>query len=232
MVLMKRKPGIAHDEFARHMYEYGLLAGKVLRPWLRGYIQDLAVALEGAGEPAVDGVDELYLDDWQSLQAMRDFFTSDAAAVLRKEQNSFLHAPATMLIPVRQKFMVKPSGGIKIIALLKRKQGTTHEHFSRHWEDIHGPLCTRLLPWFTGYVQDHCMTVPGGSQPALDGLDEMWVADQPSWQSLFSFHGSDHGKPIRDDEAKFLDTASVGIFLVEQRYIIGDPLLEATSTDA
>lgn len=232
MVLLKRKAGLTREEFSRRWLESGSRAGKMLRPWLRGYIQDHAVGLEGAGEPAVDGLSELYLDDWQSLQAMSDYFLGDAARTLRDEEDQFLDTSATAVIPVDQKFMVKPSGGIKVIALLKRRRGTTHQQFSRHWEDIHGPLCVRMLPWFTGYVQDHCLAAPGAAAPYLDGLDEMWVADLASWQALLDFYVSEAGRPMRDDEAKFVDTSSVRMFRVEQKHILGGPGLEAVATSA
>jgi uncharacterized protein (TIGR02118 family) len=41
---------------------------------------------------------------------------------------------------------------IKILGLLTRKDGITHEQFVHHWFDIHAPLAL-AVPGIRGYVQ-------------------------------------------------------------------------------
>src|SRR4051795_527039 len=43
---------------------------------------------------------------------------------------------------------------IKVLSLLTRKDGISHEQFVRHWYDIHGPLAL-AVPGIRRYVQSH-----------------------------------------------------------------------------
>jgi len=227
IALLKRKNGITHEEFSRHWEEkHGPLAARMLEPWFRGYIQDHVLPLPGAEEPPIDGLDEMWVDDLESWQALYEFYMGDEGKPMRDDEAQFLDSSSTVIFLVDQKFMVRPAGRVKVMALLKRKKGTTHEQFSRHWEEIHGPLCVRMLPWFTGYIQDHAVTLPGAEEPPIDGLDEMWAADLESWQKLSAFHASEEGKPMQDDEEQFLDTSSISVFLVDQKFIIGSPEIQ------
>jgi uncharacterized protein (TIGR02118 family) len=227
IALLKRKSGITHEEFSRHWEEkHGPLAARMLRPWFRGYIQDHVEPLPGAEEPPIDGLDEMWVDDLESWQALYEFYTGDEGKPMLDDEAQFLDSSSTIVFLVDQKFMVKPVGGIKVIALLQRKKGTAHEDFSRHWEKEHGPLAARMLPWFKGYIQDHVVPLPGAGKPPIDGLDEMWADDLESWQALFGFHEGDEGKPMRDDEEEFLDTASIQVFLVDQKFMIGSPEMQ------
>ena len=43
---------------------------------------------------------------------------------------------------------------IKVLSLLTRKPGLTHEQFVKHWLEIHGPLA-HAVPGVRRYVQSH-----------------------------------------------------------------------------
>lgn len=73
---------------------------------------------------------------------------------------------------------------IKVLSLLTRKDGLTHEDFVRHWRDIHGPLALSV-PGLRRYVQSHI----GGTRTRadipeteveVDGIAELWYDDEAS----------------------------------------------------
>ena len=73
---------------------------------------------------------------------------------------------------------------IKIVSLLTRKDGLTHEEFVTHWRDIHGPLALSV-PGIRRYVQSHIQAtrtradIPE-AEVAIDGIAELWYDDEAS----------------------------------------------------
>jgi uncharacterized protein (TIGR02118 family) len=71
---------------------------------------------------------------------------------------------------------------IKVLSLLTRKQGLTHEAFVKHWLEIHGPLA-RAVPGIRRYVQSHIRgtrtraDIPE-TDVEVDGIAELWYDDE------------------------------------------------------
>ena len=107
----------------------------------------------------------------------------------------------------------------KIIAILKRKDGLTHEDFSRYWYEKHGPLAAKVIPGIKKYVQNHAVKLPGGGEPRIDGVAEIWFDDLESFQAMSRWYMSDEGKILRDDEKSFLNMSKVIGFVAEERII-------------
>jgi hypothetical protein len=75
-------------------------------------------------------------------------------------------------------------GLLKRLVPLVRKTGWTHDKFSRHWRDFHGPLLLALEPGPQRYSQMHVtseIALPGGIHalsPAPDGFSVSWFIDE------------------------------------------------------
>jgi len=70
---------------------------------------------------------------------------------------------------------------IKVLALLNRRDGISHDEFTRHWFDIHGPLAL-AVPGIRRYVQSHItetLTRPDIQETDVDvdGIAELWYDD-------------------------------------------------------
>lgn len=72
---------------------------------------------------------------------------------------------------------------IKVITLLKRKDGLTPEQFSRYWREEHGPLALKQYPQVIKYVQNH-VRHSAGEEPVYDGIAETY------WGSLETFEAA------------------------------------------
>jgi uncharacterized protein (TIGR02118 family) len=104
---------------------------------------------------------------------------------------------------------------VKVITLMKRKQGLSAEEFSRYWEQEHGPLVVRMLPAVKKYIQNHAVRLSEGGEPQVDGVAEMWFENLQSWRVAAKFYQSEEGKVIRDDEDKFIERNHM-VFLIAQ----------------
>ena len=88
IALLKRKPGLTHEEFAhRWVHEHTKLSGKL--PGLRGYRINIATAYqpEGTGvETIYDGTAELW---WDSFEAMDASFASEIGVAAGADADEF-----------------------------------------------------------------------------------------------------------------------------------------------
>ena len=109
---------------------------------------------------------------------------------------------------------------VKLITLAKRKEGLTHEEFAEYWEKKHGPLVVKLLKHAKKYIQNHPVILPGGKELPFDGIAEIWFDDVESQRASAAWYQTDEGKPIRDDEAKFMDRSKMVFIIAEEKVIL------------
>lgn len=108
---------------------------------------------------------------------------------------------------------------IKIIGLLTRNEGLTHEAFVRHWLDIHGPLA-HAVPGLRRYVQSHITgtrTRPDipETEVEVDGIAELWYDDLPSFERTAA---TPEMKRLTDDGALFI--GRIKTYVIEEHEII------------
>jgi len=108
---------------------------------------------------------------------------------------------------------------IKVIELIKRKEGLTLEEFSRDWEKEHGPLVARVIPNLKKYVQNHAVRLPGGGDPPIDGIAELWFDDFDAWRASAKWVLGSTGKEIQDDEDNFIDKRKTYGFICVEKVI-------------
>ena len=108
---------------------------------------------------------------------------------------------------------------IKLLSLLTRKDGITHEEFVRHWLEIHAPLA-HAVPGIRRYVQSH---ITGArSRPDIldtdvevDGIAELWY---DSLQAFERAAATPEMKRLTDDGALFI--GRIKTYVIEEKPII------------
>ena len=108
---------------------------------------------------------------------------------------------------------------LKMIALLTRKEGLSHEDFARHWVETHAPLA-HGVPGILRYVQSHIVgeqTRPDIPTTAVDvdGIAELWFDDKAALERA---HGTAEMKRLLADGALFI--GGIKTLLVEEKQII------------
>ncbi len=108
---------------------------------------------------------------------------------------------------------------IKSLSLLSRKDGLTHEEFTKHWVEVHAPLA-RHVPGLKKYVLSHVITerfrpdipsIPGD----VDGIAELWYDDLEAMQRA---NASPEAKRLHADGATFI--GRIKMFTTEETTII------------
>jgi uncharacterized protein (TIGR02118 family) len=108
---------------------------------------------------------------------------------------------------------------IKVLSLLTRKPGLTHEAFVRHWYEIHAPLA-HGVPGIRRYVQSHITGTrsrPDVPDTAVDvdGIAELWYDDLAAMEKAAA---TPEMKRLTDDGALFI--GSIRTFVIEERELI------------
>ncbi len=108
---------------------------------------------------------------------------------------------------------------IKVISLLKRKEGLSHEEFSKYWFEKHAPFGNSIAPpeaLSKRYVQNHALQLGKGESP-YDAVAELYFDDIAGMQRWIDWYYSDAGKPLRDDELNFMDVGKRIIVVTDER---------------
>ena len=82
---------------------------------------------------------------------------------------------------------------LKVISLLKRKEGMTREEFYAWAKDQH-PLLARALPNLRGYRMNAARL--DEPEAAFDAVYEMWFDDADAFDAAFA---TPHGQKTRED---------------------------------
>jgi uncharacterized protein (TIGR02118 family) len=117
---------------------------------------------------------------------------------------------------------------IKVIGLLKRKPGMSHQEFSDYWFSKHAPLGQRIAPpdaLSARYVQNHALTMKGGGEAPYDAVAELCFEDAAAMKRWIDWYNSDAGKQLRDDELNFMDVSKRVVIVTDER-VMRDEMAE------
>ena len=109
---------------------------------------------------------------------------------------------------------------IKMMVLIKRKDGISMQAFRDHYENVHVPLIRRLHPTLGHYRRNYIdagrTAMPVERQPDFDVITEAFFDD---WAAFERFRATSASPEVRrqvlDDEALFVDTASTRRLVVD-----------------
>jgi hypothetical protein len=116
---------------------------------------------------------------------------------------------------------------IKLVILLKRKPGLSHEEFRRHYETRHAPLALKyldhlLLDYRRNYPQRELSYLSSNSateesRGSYDAVAEMVVQDTAALEEVYRVLADPAVKSvIAEDEAAFLNRDSIRIMVCEE----------------
>ena len=117
------------------------------------------------------------------------------------------------------------TGRLKKIAFLVRRPDLSHEQFTWHWREQHGPLVARspgYERYRLGYAQNHLLgTTPVGRPFPWSGMAEFWLPGEAPNEDDFSSTAIYRDR-IAVDERLFIDMSStVSTAATETRTVDG-----------
>lgn len=104
---------------------------------------------------------------------------------------------------------------IKMVNLLDRKEGLSHEEFVERWRGSHAEMAADL-PGLQRYVT----SVPRDPErAAYDGIVELWFEDSAAMSDAFE---SEVGRAVQADAAEFADVEAGPTMVVEEQVHVGE----------
>lgn len=105
----------------------------------------------------------------------------------------------------------------KLILLVRRKAGLTHEAFCEHYETKHAPLAWSMLqPHLQRYTRNYLSPLQGQPEPPYDCVTEFWYADRAGLEAAIAWARSEPGQILARDEKNFMDRKSMQVFFAQE----------------
>ncbi len=219
IAIIKRKPGMAVEAFQEH---WRTAHADIVRklPGIRRYVQSHTIPSGyRKGEPAWDGIAEIWFDSMEALRALRG--SPEQAAVDADEPRFIDKASQTMLLT--EQHVIKegpvPAGAAKWVEFLNRRPDLAPEAFQRHWREVHGPIAAGI-PQIRRYVQSHVRlgAYASGRTPRYDGVAITWFDDTAAMRASA---GTPAYAATRGDEKNFMAAGEAPVIITREHLIVG-----------
>lgn len=112
---------------------------------------------------------------------------------------------------------------VKIVTILKRKPGTTPEHFKDYYENRHVPLILSLTPSISRYSRNYITDrnafkqLDGRSESICDVVTETWFDTEEDFAEFQAIAARPETRQkVIADELNFLDRDSIRMFLATE----------------
>ena len=218
VVYFKRRAGMEVEPFQEY---WRTRHAEVVRglPGIRRYAQShTLLAGYRRGEPAFDGIAEVWFDDVDAIRALDG---TDALRAVQEDEARFIDR-STMRTLVTDEHLIKdgdpPDGGVKNVEFVRRRPDLGVEEFQRYWRETHGPLASEI-PVIVRYVQSHCRRggYASGRQPPCDGVALTWFA---STDAMRESARTDAYARTRADEANFIAPGELPFIITREHVVI------------
>ena len=220
LFLMRRKPGMSREDCQRHWREiHAPLAQRI--PGIRRYVQSHVIAAPGE-EPPYDGAAEIWVDDEKAATTVFQSREYKEGAYL--DEPNFVDIKVALRLRTADHMILAgaPMGKderlVKRLSFVKRKPGMSPQDFFRYWEDVHGPIASKL-PGLRRYLQCHnLMSSYEGQDPPFDGVAQVWFSDIAALENAFS--SKVYLADARPDGQKFIAPEGVMGLLVQENRVV------------
>jgi uncharacterized protein (TIGR02118 family) len=175
-------------------------------PTMRKYVVNVVEGFR-AGAEELDSIGELSFDSLADFHE-RLYDSDEGKRIIERDVARFMggahayvtrehvqKAPATAALGER-------SPGVKIVGLVRRPDGMTHDAFVEHWLGRHVPLALRHHPGLHKYVTN-VVEQRLGDAPDWDGIAELCFPSVEAMRTGF-FDSPEGERIIREDMARFI----------------------------
>ena len=115
---------------------------------------------------------------------------------------------------------------VKVFGLLKRNSNMSFEEFKKYYYERHAPMALKVMPQsllagIKSYMHNYVMKI-GESESRYDAVTEIVYCDLDCFKKCNEWYLSEAGKPLRDDEEKFIDGKKAFVIITEDERVLLD----------
>ena len=104
--MMKMKQGMSSEQFIQHYREHCQLTYSII-PGIKKYVRNIAVRFKN-GEPAFDGISEIWFEDKESWKNAGRFENSEEGRVVKEDGDKFIDRANSIFILVDEEVVEPP----------------------------------------------------------------------------------------------------------------------------
>ena len=205
--LCRRRADLTHDRYAELVLDGHVPLALRHHPMMRKYVVNI-VHGRRAGAQEVDSIAELSFDDLADFRE-RLYDSDEGRHAIERDVAGFMGGADAYVTrehvqkgPVTTAPLGTRSPGVKIVGLVRRVDGMSHEVFVDHWLHRHVPLALRHHPGLHKYVTN-VVDVRLGDAPDWDGIAELHFPSIEAMRTRF-FDSPDGERIIREDMTRFI----------------------------
>ncbi|HEX2437116.1 MAG TPA: EthD domain-containing protein [Methylomirabilota bacterium] len=216
---IRRKPGMAVDEFQRYWREQHPAVVTAL-PGIRRYVQSHVLPTGyRKGDPPWDGIAEVWADDTDALRAMT---RSAANLAVQADEARFIDRASMGLIVTEEHTVLDGPAGpeaVKGIEFLSRRPDLSVEAFQEHWRTRHASILAKI-PGLTRCVLSltRRSAYTAGRAPIYDGVTLMWFASPEALRGAAA--STSYADAVADRPA-FLASSMPPFIVTHEHVIVG-----------
>ncbi|TDC06205.1 EthD family reductase [Streptomyces sp. 8K308] len=217
------RPGMSEEAFHQYWTEEHAVRYASKIPQIKRYSVDTRIPRKGeTTEPLWSGVAEIWLEnDEEQLASLQTPEFLEGARLDEPRWAAFwrslvLDTETETVVPGEPDDQGQP--GVKLIVLVKRREGMTVEEFRSYSRELHAPLVAGipgLRRYDQSYTRDSWYSV---SEPPFDAAYHLWFDDVEAVDAAEA--GPDQAKVLAD-YANFTNPRYVHSLLFRQNWIIG-----------
>ena len=205
--LCRRRPDIGHDRYVDLLLRGHVPLALRHHPTMRTYVVNVVEGLRAGAEP-LDSIGELGFDALDDFHE-RLYDSDDGRRAIERDVAGFMggahayvtteHVQKSASAPPR---LGERTPGVKIVGLVRRPDGMSHEAFVEHWLERHVPLALRHHPGLCKYVTN-VVDARLGDAPDWDGIAELHFPSHDAMRTRF-FDSPEGERAIREDMPRFI----------------------------
>lgn len=218
LIFAAPKPGMSEEDFQRYWVEVHAVKYASKIPQIRKYLIDTTIPFENE---LWSGVAEIWLrDEKEQLESLQ---TPEFLEGARKDEPTWAAFWRTVVLDTDAHEIVKgdelaPEEGVKLIVLVKRREGLTLRDFRTHSLGEHADLMSRV-PGLRRYLQCHTRDGYYGIGEAV--LDAAYLLSFPDRRTLDAALASAEFAKAQDDLESFVEPRYIHRLLTKEHWIIG-----------
>jgi uncharacterized protein (TIGR02118 family) len=223
LIFAHPKPGMTEKDFQDYWVNVHAVnfAGKI--PQIKKYLVDTRIPFgEEPADPRFSGIAEIWLNN--EVEQVASLQTPEFLQGARLDEPNWAAFWRTVGVDTSAHVLLegpplsRDSKFIKLVAMVKRKEGVPIETFRRYSLGIHGPLGLKL-PGLRRYLQCHVRDgLYAIGEPVLDAVMMLWFDDVAALRTALD---SPENIAAAADLPNFIEMKYAHTFVVEEHWIIG-----------
>jgi len=223
LIFAHPKPGMSEKEFQDYWVNVHAVKFASKIPQIKKYLIDTRIPFgEEPADPRFSGVAEIWLNNEE--EQLASLQTPEFLQGARLDEPTWAAFWRTVVLDTSAHVLLegpplsRDAKGIKLVAMVKRKEGVPVETFRRYSLFVHGPLGLKL-PGLRRYVQCHARDGAYAiGEPILDAVMMLWFDDAAALRKALE---SPENVEAADDLRNFIELKYAHSFVVEEHWIIG-----------